>query len=43
MQLDHAKPQIVEDFDSLLDGSIIKIMFNSSDKYNLELSYTKII
>ncbi|MBZ9634433.1 Cof-type HAD-IIB family hydrolase [Clostridium sp. FP1] len=36
MQLDHAKPQIVNDFDSILDGSIIKIMFNSSDKYNLE-------
>jgi len=36
IQLDHAKPQIVNDFDSLLDGSIIKIMFNSSNKYNLE-------
>ncbi|MBU3092053.1 Cof-type HAD-IIB family hydrolase [Clostridium sp. CF011] len=36
IQLDHAKPQIVNDFDSLLEGSIIKIMFNSSNKYNLE-------
>jgi HAD superfamily hydrolase (TIGR01484 family) len=36
MHLDHAKPQIVNNFDSLLDGSIIKIMFNSSDKYNIE-------
>ena len=36
MQLDHAKPQIVNDFASLLDGSIIKIMFNSNDKYSLE-------
>jgi Cof subfamily protein (haloacid dehalogenase superfamily) len=36
LQLDHAKPQIVNDFDSLLDSSIIKIMFNSNDKYNLE-------
>ncbi|MBZ9686644.1 Cof-type HAD-IIB family hydrolase [Clostridium estertheticum] len=36
MQIDLAKPQIVVDFDSLLDGSIIKIMFNSSDKYKLE-------
>jgi Cof subfamily protein (haloacid dehalogenase superfamily) len=36
LQLDHAKPQIVNNFDSLLDGSIIKIMFNSNDKYNLE-------
>ena len=42
MQLDHAKPQIVDDFDSLLDGSIIKIMFNSSDKYNLELHTRKL-
>lgn len=36
MQLDRAKPQIVNDFDSLLDSSIIKILFNSNDKYNLE-------
>jgi Cof subfamily protein (haloacid dehalogenase superfamily) len=36
LQLDHAKPQIINDFDSLLNGSIIKIMFNSNDKYNLE-------
>jgi Cof subfamily protein (haloacid dehalogenase superfamily) len=35
-QLDHAKPQVVKDFGSLLDGLIIKIMFNSSDKYSLE-------
>lgn len=39
IQLDHVKPQIVDDFDSLLDGSIIKIMF-SSNKYNLE-QYTR--
>ena len=36
MQLDHAKPQVIEDFHCLLEGSIIKIMFNSSNKYNLE-------
>lgn len=42
LQLDHAKPQIVEDFDHLLDGSIIKIMFNSSDKYDLELHTRKL-
>jgi Cof subfamily protein (haloacid dehalogenase superfamily) len=42
MQLDHAKPQIVVDFDSLLDGSIIKIMFNSSDKYSLEMHTRKL-
>ena len=36
LQLDHAKPQVVDDFESLLDGSIIKIMFNSRDKYSLE-------
>ena len=42
LQLDHARPQIVKDFDSLLSGSIIKIMFNSSDKYNLELHTRKL-
>ena len=42
LQLDHAKPKIVDNFDSLLDGSIIKIMFNSSDKYALELHTRKL-
>lgn len=42
LQLDHAKPQIIDNFDSLLDGSIIKIMFNSSDKYDLELHTRKL-
>ena len=36
MQIDHAMPKIADDFACLLEGSIIKIMFNSSNKYNLE-------
>jgi Cof subfamily protein (haloacid dehalogenase superfamily) len=40
LQIDHARPQIVEDFNELLEGSIIKIMFNSSDKHKLEY-YTR--
>ena len=42
LKLDHATPKIVKDFDSLLSGSISKIMFNSSDKYNLELHTRKL-
>ena len=42
MQLDHAKPQVVDDFNTLLDGSIIKIMFSSSNKRNLD-KYTRIL
>lgn len=42
LQLDHAKPQVVDDFEALLDGSIIKIMFNSRDKYNLEQNTRKL-
>ena len=42
LQIDKAKPQIVKNFDLLLDGSIIKIMFNSIDKYKLELHTRKL-
>ena len=35
-KLDHVKPEVVEDFYELLDGPIIKIMFNSSEKYKLK-------
>jgi Cof subfamily protein (haloacid dehalogenase superfamily) len=42
MQLDHARPQVVDDFDSLLDGSIIKIMFSSSNKHSLD-KHTRIL
>lgn len=42
IQLDEAMPKIVDNFDSLLDHPIIKIMFSSSDKYNLE-KHTRVL
>jgi Cof subfamily protein (haloacid dehalogenase superfamily) len=35
-QLDHAEPIVVDTFQTLLKGSIVKIMYSSSDKYTLE-------
>lgn len=35
-QIDHVKPKVLEDLYALNKGSIIKIMFNSMDKYKLD-------
>jgi Cof subfamily protein (haloacid dehalogenase superfamily) len=41
-EIDAAKPKVVDDLSSTLNGTVIKIMFNSRDKYKLEYHTRKL-